>query len=167
MSYFFPFYLALQQQLLVLIHWKVCTRAYFSILDVGEILIRENNTESSEAIRSGNQRLRRIDKWCFLFLTNSMVRHLFITIYLAQTLKSFFCHLTETGFFLVVWLKLKNMSFTVPLTNQSSPLYRKTEDIVITEVRLVTAAYRTGKHIVIRCVQSLKETFPQTMPFSF
>ena len=96
-----------------------------------------------------------------------MNRHFFITIYLAQTLKSFFCNLTETGFFLVVWLKLKNMSFTVPLTNQSSPLYRKTEDIVITEVRLVTAAYRTGKHIVILCVHSLKEKFPQTMPFSF
>ena len=96
-----------------------------------------------------------------------MVRHFFTTIYLAQPLKSFFCHLTETGFFLVVWLKLKNMVFTLPLANQSSPLYRKTEDIVITEVRRVTAAHWTGKHIVILCVRSLKETFSQAMPLSF
>ncbi|XP_068684192.1 polycystin-1-like protein 2 [Montipora foliosa] len=40
----------------------------------------------------------------------------------------------ETGFFLVVGLQLKNMDFTLPLTNQTSPLYQKTEDDVVTEV---------------------------------
>ncbi|KAL9952359.1 hypothetical protein ACROYT_G039604 [Oculina patagonica] len=40
----------------------------------------------------------------------------------------------DTGFFLVVWLKLKNMTFTLPLTNERSPLYQKTQDDVINEV---------------------------------
>ena len=41
---------------------------------------------------------------------------------------------TDTGFFLVVWLQLKNMAFALPLTNESSALYQKTEDDVINEV---------------------------------
>lgn len=40
----------------------------------------------------------------------------------------------ETGFFLVVGLQLKNMDFTLPLTNQTSPLYQNTEDDVVSEV---------------------------------
>ncbi|PFX27651.1 Polycystic kidney disease protein 1-like 2 [Stylophora pistillata] len=40
----------------------------------------------------------------------------------------------ETEFFLVVWLKLKNMTFTLTLLNESSTLYQKKEDEVIHEV---------------------------------
>lgn len=41
---------------------------------------------------------------------------------------------TETEFFLVVWLTLKNMTFTLTLLNESSTLYQKKEDEVIHEV---------------------------------
>ena len=44
----------------------------------------------------------------------------------------------DTGFFLVVWLKLKNMTFTLPLMNESSALYQKTQDDVINEVIAIT-----------------------------
>lgn len=40
----------------------------------------------------------------------------------------------ETGFFLVVWLNLKNMTFTFPLANQSSTQYQKTEKEVLDAV---------------------------------
>lgn len=35
----------------------------------------------------------------------------------------------------MVWLKLKNMTFTLPLMNESSALYQKTQHDVINEVR--------------------------------
>jgi len=40
----------------------------------------------------------------------------------------------ETGFFLVVWLNLKNMTFTFPLANQSSTQYQNTEKEVLDAV---------------------------------
>lgn len=41
---------------------------------------------------------------------------------------------TETEFFLVVWLELKNMTFTLALKNESSTLYQNKQDEVIHEV---------------------------------
>lgn len=64
-----------------------------------------------------------------------------------------------TGFFLVVWLKLKNMTFTLPLMNESSALYQKTQDDVINEVRNNGQCYHTfekpkGANIVAGILQS-------------